>query len=232
MIPRRRPARTRGRSRRWLLPVIVVLMLAGAAFWFGREVGLAENRATAELLARRNDELLTLHRTTEQALAEAEQARKDEAAAAAAKLALAEAKQPDPAMAELVGLAQARLAQGVPLDRLRTILSQVTKEPDCLPGIDRRRLTPRLQSASGPLQTVAFLDNQLTVGASASGEQFDPAKPVDVRIQRLGGGIEPVTGVLPMGHTLVADGRQYLFGFAYLEKTGQIEVALRSCAYP
>ena len=232
MTARRRPARARDRTRRWVLPVLFLVLLTGAAFWFGREVGLAENGAEAALLARRNDELLTRHRTTELALAEAEQARKDEAAGAAAKLAEAEARLPDQAMVELVGLAQARLAQGVPLDRLKSVLAQVTREPNCLPGIDRKRLTPRLQSASGPLQTVGFLDNQLTVAASAAGEQFDPAKPVDVRIQRLGGGIEPVSGILPMGHTLVADGRQYLFGFAYLEKTGQIEVALRSCAYP
>lgn len=227
--------------RRWGLSLLLAACALAGAFWFGREVGGFEQAARVRAL----DEQLSLieerSRQADRLRAEAEQRLVVEEIRAAASVAELEARVPQGELEILVDLLRARMDQGVPPERLRFVVEQAQRERRCRDGIIQRRLAPRLPEEVTPLQTIAFLDNRITVSATATAAiaengapepWFDPSQPVQIRVLRIGGGIELVEGVLPLGHSVVADGREHRFGFASSAKKGLIELALQDCAYP
>ena len=238
-------AGTRARRRRlfyrWLLLPALALAVLGAAFWFGREVGGFEQAARVRRLEQQLVQMEELGRQANVARAQAEQQLADAANKVKAELATISARVPQGDLATLQDLMRARLEEGVPVERLRFLVEQARKERRCNPGTEKRRFSPRLPTEVSPLQTVSFLDNKITIsgtGVAAADKNgvlqswFDPLQPVEIRVLRIGGGIEMIKGTLPTGHSIVADGREYRFGFASSDRRGVIEVSMEDCAYP
>ncbi|WP_051328845.1 hypothetical protein [Geminicoccus roseus] len=226
---------------RWIVAPLALLALLGAAFWFGREVGGFEADARIGALEARIGETEARERAAERLRAQAEQALASASAQAQARIESLAARVPHGELGALLDLLRARLDQGVPPERLRFVLSEAAPVRACRQGVAQRRFAPRLPSGVAPLQTVAFLDNRITVSATASPAVaedgsprpgFDAGRKVEIRVLRIGGNIELVEGVLPLGHSVVADGREYRFGFASVANDTQIEVTLQDCAYP
>jgi hypothetical protein len=227
--------------RRWVLAPVVLVALLGAAFWFGREVGGFEADARIGMLESRIGEMEERERAAERLRAQAEQGLAEASAQAQARIESLAARVPRGELGALLDLVRGRLDQGVPPERLRFVLAEAGPVRACREGIAQRRFVPRLPSGVAPLQTVAFLDNRITISATASpalaGDGtpepgFDAGRKVEIRVLRIGGNIELLEGVLPLGHSVVADGREYRFGFASAANDTMIEVTLQDCAYP
>ena len=234
-LHRRRP------WHRWVLLPGAGLLALALVFWFGLEVGSARSEALVQALDARLAELDERERQAGLRHAEAEQRQAD--ALTAAHRTIRELKEhvPDGEFGALVDLLRTRMEGGVPMERLRFVVSQARAERQCREGVERRRFQPRLPSDVSPLQTAAFLDNRITVSATASpmtqadgtqGEGFDPAKPLEIRLLRIGGNLELVKGVLPLGHSVVDGNREYRFTFAPDAKSPGIEAVMQDCAYP
>ena len=232
----------RGRIGRWGWALASgAVFLAALVFWFGREVGGFEAAATIRSLESQLADLDGRTATVERERAQAEQHLAEERTAAARRIALLQTQVPQGEFAGLVELLRDKAAAGVTLERLRFVLAQAGTQRSCRDGLTKRRLTPRLPDDLDPLQTVAFLDNRITISAdgrrvATDGDRphggFDPQAPVDIRLLRIGGAVEHVQGTLPLGHSIVADEREYRFGFASSAKSPTIEITLQDCAYP
>jgi hypothetical protein len=226
---------------RWILIALLALAGVAAAFWFGREVGGFEGQARIATLEGQLGEMEARIRDADLERARIGQRLAETDRQAQARIDSLNAQVPQGELGGLVEMLRARLDEGVSAERLRFVVEQARPERRCREGVDRRRLAPRLPSEVTPLQTAAFLDNRITISATATPAAaedgtpqpwFDPAKRVEIRILRIGGNIELVGGVLPFGHSVVADGREYRFGFASGAKSGVLEVTLQDCAYP
>ncbi|WP_191061075.1 hypothetical protein [Geminicoccus harenae] len=226
---------------RWVLLPGTGLLVLALAFWFGLEAGGAKGEALVQALDARLLELDERSRQAGLRHAQAEQRQADALAAAHRTIRELEERVPRGEFGALVDLLRTRVADGVPIERLRFVVGQARAERQCRDGVERRRFLPRLPSDVSPLQTVAFLDNRITVSATASpvtqpdgtpGDGFDPAKPVEIRLLRIGGNLELVKGVLPQGHSVVDGNREYHFTFALGAKSPGIEAVMQDCAYP
>jgi hypothetical protein len=227
--------------RRWTLAGLLVLGGLLLAFWFGREVGGFEGQARIASLEAQLGELEARIRNADLERARVEQRLAEADRQARARIDSLVARVPQGELGGLVDLLRARLDGGVPAERLRFVVEQARPGRSCREGVDRRRLSPRLPSEVTPLQTAAFLDNRITISATATPavaadgtpqSWFDPASPVEIRILRIGGNIELVTNTLPFGHSVVADDREYRFNFASGAKNNMLEITLQDCAYP
>ena len=220
---------------------LALLALLTAAFWFGVQVGGFQSAAEIQSITGQLGESEQRIAAVEGLRARAEQQASDANLAAANRIAGLEAQLPTGELASMLDLLVEKRAGGVSSERLRFVLEQVGRQQDCRADLIKRKLAPRLPNGTDPMQTISFLDNRITLSADAQPAissdgaplaRFDPRQPVDIRLLRIGGAIEKVEGVLPLGHSVVADGREYRFGFAPLAKSSLIEVTLQDCAYP
>ncbi|WP_159714958.1 hypothetical protein [Geminicoccus flavidas] len=233
--------RRRRQWHRWILLPGAGLLALALAFWFGLEAGSARSEALVQSLDARLAELAERDRQAGLRHAEAEQRQAGALAAAHRTIRDLEERVPYGDFGGLVDLLRTRIADGVPIERLRFVVGQARAERQCRDGVERRRFQPRLPSDVSPLQTVAFLDNRITVSATASpvtqpdgapGDGFDPVSPVEIRLLRIGGNLELVKGVLPLGHSVVDGSREYRFTFTSGAKSPGIEAVMQDCAYP
>jgi hypothetical protein len=236
--PRRR------RRRRFflrLLRVLVVLALFVASLGYAYQIGLSQKAAEVERL---RDDLSRMQMTGESMAGRSAQAmeRAEQIARAMAELeARYHAEVPEGELRDILDLVRAKKAQGVPGERIAFVLGAVTRERECDPEVTTRRFLVQTPIGGGAAAVVAFADNRITVtgnGVSARNAQnqpeawFDPAQPVELRFGLLGGASDTASGVLPLSHSLVVDGRAWRFTAKPGQQRGFLEITGQSCAYP
>lgn len=244
------PARTIGalgttaRRRRQRL-VLAVLLVAGALGFFVFSLGAAYLVGTAQRAAeieRLYADLEAARAMTREATARAAAA--EERAARLAERGLRPTEAPrsarPPEVEALVPLLTARLAEGVPRERLARAIASLPAQPVCDPEIEVRTLpvavTPTRETGGRSFAGGRFtLVARGTAAKSPTGRTeawFDAAQPVQLAIRQPGHEPRLASGVLPFSEAVVLERREYLFSARAGERRGTIEVALRVCDYP
>lgn len=148
---------------------------------------------------------------------------------------------PQEIMAEMLAIAQAKLAEGVPLERLRFLLRSASVVRDCDDATDIKRFIVRTSLSTGGNDAIDFAQGRLTVtakGESARNDSgapeawFDVEQPIIVTVARIGGGAETHQGLLPLQFSVVLGDSEHLFSIKAGEQRGFAEVIEQVCAYP
>lgn len=221
------------------LGIAALLAFVGARL--SHQVGIAQGRTERTRLL---DDLAAQERLS-RALAErgavAEQ-RAEEASRRATQLqqALA-ASQPTSEVKTLTDLVKARLAGGVPPQRLEFVLREVRGERACEPVSERRRLRVQVPTATEPAASAVFATGRIAVSAEGSPRsassslaagEFDPALPVTVRFRPIGRDASTVSGTLPLAHALVLDAAEFLFLIRADARASRLELTAQACRFP
>ncbi|TVR99742.1 MAG: hypothetical protein EA406_02650 [Rhodospirillales bacterium] len=233
--------RRRKRKARWYLAKwLVTFALIGAAGAYAYESGsrLAEHQVTRleEEVRSLTDEVADLRREAieqqrviEAARVEAEELRRRY-----------DRDVPTGELRELFDLMQARLDEGLPLDRLRFVMAQASVQRDCDGRPTTKRFVVRTPLYQGRDHTVSFADGTITVtgvGAparDAAGNPeawFDVTEPVTLRIAHIGGTGGETTGLLPLNHAIVIGDTEHRFS-AVPGPRGFVEITADRCRYP
>lgn len=128
-----------------------------------------------------------------------------------------------------------QLDQGTEPRRLGFLIRSAGQSASCEELPESRRFVVETPIANGPRSTVHFAEKRINVWASglsartADGSPeawFDPAEPVHVVFEPLGGPSQTLNGELPLAHRMIVDGREYRFalvagGRSFIEVTGQ-----------
>ena len=152
-----------------------------------------------------------------------------------------ESNVPDGVLAELLGVVEQKLANGLPAERLQFIVEQVGIERVCDSDTETQSLLMRTPLSTALDNTVGFANNRLVV--SGEGEPlrdeegrdigfFDPAQPIVVRLLLITGEIERIEGSLPMTHSVVIDSDEYQIQMLPDSRRGFLSVTVRRCDYP
>ena len=240
-----REARERSR-RRWrfigkVLKWAVVAAVYGGIGYYAYETGTALadrsnlelREQVAELTAQLNalrDERATLERSLAGVSQEADELRKRYAADV-----------PTGAVAALTRLAQSKLASGVDVDRITTVLAAVENARSCDDKPVSRRFLVRLKGRAASGNDAATFGER-TITVTATGEPaidgegrplgwFEPAKPVTVAFTKIGGAEIEKTGVLPLHHSVVVKDLEHRFVVTPGER-GFVQVTADSCRFP
>ncbi|MCX8100525.1 MAG: hypothetical protein N3D77_04720 [Geminicoccaceae bacterium] len=145
-----------------------------------------------------------------------------------------------PELEPLLPLLEARLREGVPVDRLARAILALPREPVCDPESEVKSLpvaiTPMRESGSrsfgGGRFTVAARGVAAKSPTGRTEAWFDPAQPVQLVIRLAGQEPRLASRVLPFEETLVLERREYRFAARAGERRGMLEVTLRVCDYP
>ncbi len=235
--------RDRDRYRRWWIGAVmasglVAVTLAAGAGLYGYDTGRLLARTE---VSRLDDQARVLHG----AIAELRQTNQ-RLTAAIEVLELRELEwklrfEADPAMGAevaLLELIRQRRADGVDAERLELVIGAIPLARVCNPRSTTKRFTVATPTAAGGAARFA----EVSVTVTAAGEPatdaegspepwFEPARPITVRIARAGAETEERSGRLPLGHSLVVDDVEYLFGLAAGDR-GLVEVTFRRCRFP
>ncbi len=137
-------------------------------------------------------------------------------------------------------LLNARLAQGMTVERLTSLIRSARVERRCDESPVTKRFVVQNPLHTGANSSVSFADNRLTVTAngvsavSANGGPegwYDPTKPVVARFTLLGGESFTTEGVLPLHYSVVAGGNEYQFTLVPGDR-GFLNVTADRCSYP
>ncbi len=148
---------------------------------------------------------------------------------------------PQGEVAEILELTRRRLQDGVPAERLRFVVEQVSAERDCAGEPETKRFIVRTPIYTGGADSIGFADSSITItatGESATDAQgrpnawFDPAKPLRVSVTPIGGEAKVVEGELPLHFSLVRGDTEHLFTAVAADRRGFLEVTEDTCAYP
>jgi len=207
----------------------------------GYHVGISQN--ATEIARLRQD--LEERRRANEALVERVATAEEEARRAEAQLERFErayrANVPRGEVKELLERIEAKLAQGVPAERLGFVIGEAGGERSCDSGVETRRLEARTPITTQVDNSVTFADNRITVsgeGEPARDEDgvaetwFDPDAPVTLRFLTINGDISSVEGRLPMTHSIVLEGDEYRFSANRGEARGTIAVTAQRCDFP
>lgn len=143
-------------------------------------------------------------------------------------------------VATLMRQVRRQLTQGVDSERLGLLIRSAARSVPCETLPETRRFVVQTPIGAGPRSTIRFADNRINVWASGLSARaldsspeawFDPAEPVHIVFEALGGDRETVDGKLPLTHRMVLDGHEYRFSLtagarSFIEVTGQ------ACALP
>jgi hypothetical protein len=224
------------RALRWLL-VLVAVAVAGVVAY---ETGRAQNQAELERLGA---EVATLEQQVIDARDAALEARERERAARERAHAIAERYQRDVPTGErraLLRLIDRRLADGVPVERLRFVLAEVQPREECAEAVETKRFLLTTPVAVSRDNTVTFGEGRITVtgqGTPARDEAgrpeawFDPGQPVSIRFLKLDGAVSLAEGVLPLAHRLVDGEQEWRFQVRPHDERGFVEVTAQTCAF-
>lgn len=227
---RRRPLAT-------LLGIVTIAACAVLVAYGGYRAGLAEGRAARERLR------TELQRAREQVRILEEREARTAERLDALRLAYRELERRyreraiEGELEEVLVLLRRKLAEGVPLSRLRFLVENATVERRC--GESRRtRLFVRVPLARDRRHAATLFGGVLTVaveGEPARDEEgrpeawYDPLKPVRVRILRLDGGREELEGPLPLARELLVGDAVYRLVLAPDARRGWLEVTVQRC---
>lgn len=137
-------------------------------------------------------------------------------------------------------LLNARLAQGITVERLTTLIRSARVERKCDENPVTKRFVVQNPLHSGANSSVSFAENRVTVtanGASAVNANgspegwYDPAKPIAARFTLLGGEVFTTEGVLPLHYSVIAGGSEFQFTLVPGDR-GFVNVTADRCAYP
>ena len=122
--------------------------------------------------------------------------------------------------AAFLDLLNTRLADGLTVERLTSLIQAARIERRCDENPVTKRFVVQNPLHTGANSSVSFAENRVTVtanGAStinANGSPegwYDPAKPIAVRFTLLGGESYTTEGTLPLHYAVIAGGNEYLF---------------------
>lgn len=134
-----------------------------------------------------------------------------------------------------------RLAAGIKVERLRAVIAAVENERVCEGKPVSRRFLVRTPIYQGANDSVDFAGGAITVTAAGQSAVnpagspeawFDPAKPVNVALTRLGGAKAETAGLLPLHAAMPVDGTDYRFTITAAERQGFVTVTGQGCRYP
>ncbi len=146
---------------------------------------------------------------------------------------------PDEAHAALVRLLREKIAAGVGLERMTTLLSAAANPRNCR-GREGKRFILSTSLNQGTNSSATFGNGAVTVSGdgqtSTSPEEkpeawFDPAKPVSMKFRLIGGHVSVAEGVLPLQHAIIDDATEYRFTVEAGPR-GFVTVTSDSCDYP
>lgn len=144
-------------------------------------------------------------------------------------------------LAELVGALGARLATGVPVERLSFVIEHAEAEKNCDSNTEIRELQARTPSSTALNYTETFMNGRVIVSADGASShdftgnalgRFDHDKPVALRFLLMNGEIDRVESKLPLAHSIVLDGSEYRFRALTAERLGYIKLVAQRCDYP
>jgi hypothetical protein len=121
--------------------------------------------------------------------------------------------------AELLALIDARMADGVPAERIALFVEAARQPEGCSEPVSRRFIMPT-PTFSGDGTSVGFGQGLVTVtgrGQNAVDEAgttqswFDPAREITMVFTAIGGQQQVVSGILPVFHTMVIEDEEFRF---------------------
>ena len=139
----------------------------------------------------------------------------------------------------LFDLMQARLADGLGLDRLRFLIETARRERECV-AAETRRFLIRTPVSVGPRSAASFESDTLTITGSGQSARtddgrpqawFDPSQPIQLAFVTIGEAEVFREGILPLTHSLVLGNREFRFQIQ-AGKRGFVNVTSDNCAYP
>jgi hypothetical protein len=146
---------------------------------------------------------------------------------------------PQGAERALFDLMQARLSDGLGIDRLRFLITSARVERQCV-AAETRRFLVRTPVSVGPRSAASFENDTITItgfGQSAKASDgrpqawFDAAKPVRLAFAVIGEAEVFREGLLPFTHSVVAGDREFRFQ-VQSGKRGFVNVTSDNCVYP
>ncbi len=146
---------------------------------------------------------------------------------------------PQGAERALFDLMQARLSDGLGIDRLRFLITSARVERQCV-AAETRRFLVRTPVSIGPRSAASFENDTITItgfGQSAKASDgrpqawFDAAKPVRLAFAVIGEAEIFREGLLPFTHSVVAGDREFRFQ-VQSGKRGFVNVTSDNCVYP
>lgn len=240
----RMAASRRGRGaplRRALVRALLLSLLLAALAYVAYEAGRAHWRAEVDRLERANAQLEALDRERVQRLVEAlSRIEVLEARNAALEQELAR-RLPDVRTAELVELLKARLADGIPIERLASILRSLTRERQCTLIEQGARVYVRVPLAADRRNHVSLAGGLMSMrlegepARDAEGRPeawFDPAAAVRLQLLTVDGRRLEQHDILPVALSVVLGEREYRLLVQPDERRGFARIVVESCAWP
>jgi len=141
----------------------------------------------------------------------------------------------------LLGLVDEQLRHGAKPDRLGFLISAASQEEKCDGKPVTKRFIVRTPLHDGANVSVRFADDALTVtadGESAHDAQgrvlawYDPAKPIKLKLVRLGGRTEELSGKLPLHHKILLNGSELRLSAVAGSAQGFVNVTADRCRFP
>lgn len=126
---------------------------------------------------------------------------------------------PNDTVEGMIRTIQEKLAKGVSVERLQTILQSAANPRNCR-GRDVKRFILSTSLHQGTDSTVTFNNGAVTVtgeGATFTNSEgrpeawYDPTKKVSMKFRLIGGKVSVAEGVLPLQHSIIDDAVEYRF---------------------
>ncbi len=142
-------------------------------------------------------------------------------------------------MREIVDLVRKQIDDGMAPDRLAFVLRSARPPRNCSDPSNKRFIikTPAYKGVESVVTVGEGAVVVSGVGASARSREgqleswFDPTQPINVAFKTSAGDIEKKSGVLPIQHSVISNGKEYRFTLAEGEKSF-VKVTFDSCDYP
>lgn len=233
---RRYKERARKRSTATFWSVVVVVGCFSFGIWVGKQYAAAELKSLKKQVQTSQSQLQELQDSATQMNAQAQAAtlRYEQVSTQMAELYPTEGP-----LRDIIDLTRKQLAAGLDAERLAFVIRSARPPRNCTDPQSKRFIlsTPAYK---GSENKVAVGEGAVTVtgkGMSAISQAgqpeawFDPGKPVTFTLLSAAGQSETKTGLLPLQHTTVSNGREYRFTF---EEGGRsfAKVTFDSCEYP
>ena len=213
---------------------LIILISGATGFWFGNQFAAEQQISYREQAKTLEEQNTQLQQTVTELRAEAQtantryiQLKKDY-----------DAQIPDGPMQELVTLVRQQLEEGMAPERLSFLIRSARPPTDCTQP-ETKRFVVTTAAYDGPQSVVSVADGEVKIygeGDSARNAKglpeawFDPAKKVTVHFKS-GEKVETKTGVLPLKHSIVSNGREYRFTIEEGSRSFA-RIVFDSCAYP
>ncbi len=215
--------------------IIVIALSACVGFWMGKQFGAEKSISLADQVETLSKERATLQANVTELRAEAQTAntRYEQIKAEYNSI------MPEGPMQDLTRLVREQLDQGMAPERLAFVLKSARPPTGCTDP-ETKRFVVSTPSYTGPSSNVSVAEGSVVItgkGASSLSKDgraeawFDPAQGVEIVFTSRDGASEVKKGMLPIRHSVVAEGREYRFTIEEGAKSFA-KVVFDSCAYP